>query len=118
MKDAAKRFLQLGPDVSELYCPPRMVQEAGLRSYGGRTLKPGWSLDLTVDDPETGQPWDLSSGKIRSKVSELMKHGKPYIIRCSPMCIAFAQIQNINNNRGDAESSKGNSTRPRTTSDS
>ena len=96
MKDAAKRFPQLSPDVSELYSPPRIVQEAGLRSYGGRKLKPGWSLVVTVDDPEIGQPWDLSSGKIRSKVSELIKHDKPYMIICSPMCTAFAQIQNIN----------------------
>ena len=26
MKDAVKWFLQLGPDVSELYSPPRIVQ--------------------------------------------------------------------------------------------
>ena len=55
-KDAAQWFLQLDPDVSELYSPPRIVQEAGFMSYGGRTLKPRWSLDLAVDDPESGQP--------------------------------------------------------------
>ena len=66
-KEASKWFQRVGPDVAEIYSPPRIVQEAGLRSYGGRKLKPGWSLDLTVDDPDTGRPWDLSDGKVRSK---------------------------------------------------
>ena len=63
MKNAAKWFKQMGPDIVEIYSPPRVVQEAGLRAYGGKKLKPGWSLDLTTNDPETGQPWDLSDGK-------------------------------------------------------
>ena len=90
MEEAAKWFLQLGPDVSELYSLPRIVQEAVLRSYGERTLKQGWSFDLTVDHPETGQHWDLSSGKIRSKVSGLIKHDEPYMIIYFSVCTAFA----------------------------
>ena len=102
-KDAGKWFHRIGPDVAEIYSPPRIVQEAGLRSYGGRKLKPGWSLDLTVNDPETGQPWDLSDGKVRSKARDLIKFGKPYMVVCSPMCTAFSQMQNINKNRRDPE---------------
>ena len=101
MRNAAKWFRQLGPDVVELYSPPRVVQEAGLRSYGGRRLRPGWSLDLTVDDPETGKPWDLSDGKVRTKVMKLINEGKPYMIIMSPICTAFSQIQAINKQRRD-----------------
>ena len=36
MKDAAKWFTQMGPDIVEIYRPPRLVQEAGLRAYGGK----------------------------------------------------------------------------------
>ena len=79
-KDASKWFKKFGPDVVEMYSPPRIVQEAGLRCYAGKRLRPGWSLDLTVDDPETGKPWDLPDGKIRSKARELIKHGKPYMV--------------------------------------
>ena len=101
MRDAAKWFRQKGADVAELYSPPRVVQEAGLRVYGGRRLRLGWSLDLTVDDPETGKPWDLSDGKIRTKVMHLIAEGKPYMIVLSPMCTAFSQIQAINKGRRD-----------------
>ena len=81
----------------------RIVHPAGSRSYGGWKFKPGWSLDLTVDDPEIWQPLDLLNGKIRSKVSEFINNDKPYMIICSPMCTAFARIQNINKNRRIAE---------------
>ena len=87
MKNAAKRFQRIGPDIAEIDSPPRIAQEAGLREYCGRKLKLWWSLDLTVDDPETGRPWDLSDGKIRSKARELIKHG---MVICSPMCTVFS----------------------------
>ena len=35
MKDAAKWFRNAGPDISEIYSPPRIAQEAGLRTYAG-----------------------------------------------------------------------------------
>ena len=85
-----KWFRQRDRDVSELYSPPRIVQEAGLRVYGGRRLRPGWSLDLTVNDPDTGKPWDLSDGKIRTKAVNLITEGKPFMLVLSPMCIAFS----------------------------
>ena len=101
MKTAAKWFKIGGPDVAEIYSPPRIVQEAGLRSYGGVKLKPGWSLDLTCNDPETGNPWDLSDGKVRTKVMGLIREGRPYMLICSPMCTAFSQIQALNVERRD-----------------
>ena len=45
MKDAAKWLKTKYHDIVELWSPPRIVREAGLRSYGGKRLKPGWSLD-------------------------------------------------------------------------
>ena len=101
MRDAAKWFRQKHADVVELYSPPRVVQEAGLRAYGGQRLRPGWSLDLTTDDPETGKPWDLGDGKTRTKVVSLINEGKPFTIILSPMCTAFSQIQAINKGRRD-----------------
>ena len=101
MKDAAKWFRQKNADVAEMYSPPRIVQEAGLRVYGGRRLRPGWSLDLSVNDPETGTPWDLSDGKIRTKAVNLITEGKPFMLILSPMCTAFSQIQAINKERRD-----------------
>ena len=101
MRNAAKWFRQKGPDVAEVYSPPRVVREAGVRLYGGKRLHPGLSLDLTTVDPETGQPWDLSDGKTRTKVVELIREGKPYCLILSPMCTAFSSMQNINRDRRD-----------------
>ena len=75
MLDAAKWFKHAGPDISEIYSPPRIAQEFGLRWKAGMRLRPGWSLDLTTNDPETGTPWDLSDGKVRTRVMNLIKEG-------------------------------------------
>ena len=53
-------------------------------------------------DPETGEPWDLSDGKIRTKVTHLIAEGKPYKIVLPPICTAFSDIQAINKGRRDA----------------
>ena len=66
-------------------------------------MKPGWSLDLTVDDPETGKPWDLADGKVRAKATNLILDGKPFCVILSPMCTAFSTMQNINKDRRDAK---------------
>ena len=50
--------------VSEMYSPPRVTAELIRSQKQFRTLLPGFALDLTVNDPEDGQPWDFSkSGK-------------------------------------------------------
>ena len=41
--------------VAEVFSPPRIA--AAAKRHG---LIPGWSLDLSMIDPDTGQPWDLS----------------------------------------------------------
>ena len=86
MRDAAKWYRTRGPDVVELYSPPRIVREAGLRAYAGKRLKPGLSLDLTTDDPETGKPWNLADGKVRAKANKLILEGKPFCVIVSRVC--------------------------------
>ena len=55
MKGALKMYEELGADVAGVYSQPRIVQEAAMRTYGGTVLKPGWSVDLILNDPFTGK---------------------------------------------------------------
>ena len=54
LKDAIKHFERKGPDIVEIFTQPRLCHEISLRSFGGTTLRPRFSLDLTMDDPVTG----------------------------------------------------------------
>ena len=103
MKDAAKWFRQSGPDIAEIYSPPRIVQEAGLRRYAGVRLRPGWSLDLTTNDPETGEPWDLSRKDKQDKVRRMIKDGKPFVLVGSPPCTAFSRLQALSSEKRNPE---------------
>ena len=77
-------------DVSEIYSPPRMTRIA--EELG---LKPGFSLDLTVDD-EDGQPWDLSDPKKREKARRIIKEQQPELIVACPMCGPFSSWMQVN----------------------
>ena len=103
MQEAAKWYRTKGPDVIERYSPPRIVREAGLRACAGKRLKPGWSLGPTTDDPETGNPWNLADGKVRTKATKSITEGKPLCVIQSPVCTALCQMQNINTDRRDAQ---------------
>ena len=70
MKGALKMFEAKGSDVAEIFSQPRVTQEAALRSYDGVRLTPGWSLDLTRDDPLAGKPWDLAKSAVRERVGK------------------------------------------------
>ena len=63
-------------DVVEVYSQPRIVHEAAIFSAGGDSLKLGWSLDLTMKDPATGQAWDLSIPSVQTRVRRLVTSGK------------------------------------------
>ena len=41
--------------IIEIYSPPRVNAIANMWD-----LLPGWSLDLTVNDPDDGKPWDFT----------------------------------------------------------
>ena len=43
--------------VSEIYSPPRITEEIKKGRY--RKLAPGFAFDLTIVDPDDGQPWDF-----------------------------------------------------------
>ena len=115
MKGAMKLFTEKGPDVSEVYSNPRIVQEAAIRSYGGLQLKPGWSLDLTLNDPMTGEPWDLSKAEVRQRVRKLVIETKPFMLIGSPPCTLFSTLQNLSKGKRDNEKFEKEMTSPRNT---
>ena len=95
MEGALKLFEEVGADVSEVYSQPRIAQEAVLKTFGGTIVRPGWSLDLTMDDPLTGQPWDLGKGEVRARVKKLVAESKPFMLIGSPPCTMFSTLQNL-----------------------
>ena len=60
------------PDVAEVYSPPRVAALA--ERFG---LVPGFSLDLSVLDPNDGLPWDLNSKAKRKKAIQLVREMEP-----------------------------------------
>ena len=84
LKGAQDLYKIVGPDVVEMYSQPRVVQEAAMREYDGIRLTPGWSLDLTLNDPETGRPWDFNLHSVRERVREMIRDTKPFLVICSP----------------------------------
>ena len=73
LKNSLKVFVRKGPDVVEIFSQPRLCQEVAGRKFGGTTLKPGLSLDLTMDDPAACQPSDLGRPEVQSRVVELIR---------------------------------------------
>ena len=78
------------PDVSEVYSPPRIVAEAARQG-----LKPGFSLDLTVQR-EDGDQWDFSRKRHRDEATRMVVQDEPYCLIGSPPCTMFSVLQNGN----------------------
>ena len=93
MKGALKLFEVKGPDVVEVFSQPRVTQEAEIQK--GVKLRPGWSLDLTLDDPLTGQAWDLGKHEVRKRIRSLVKETKPFMVIGSLPCAEFYSIQSM-----------------------
>ena len=93
MKGALKLFEVKGPDVVEVFSQPRVTQEAEIQK--GVKLRPGWSLDLTLDDPLTGQAWDLGKHEVRKIIRSLVKETKPFMVIGSLPCAEFYSIQSM-----------------------
>ena len=51
IKGSLKTYQENCVDVSEIFSQPRVAQEAAMRRHGGTDLRPGWSIDLTREDP-------------------------------------------------------------------
>ena len=52
----ALESVEVASHVSEVYSPPRVT---GLAPRLG--LIPGLALDLSIDDPDDGKPWDFNN---------------------------------------------------------
>ena len=65
-RQAVKRIL-----ISEIYSPPRITKEIAKGRW--KHLAPGFALDLTVDDPADGMPWDFSLSGKRKKAVALVR---------------------------------------------
>ena len=101
LRNALKLFERRGPDVAEIFSQPRVCQEVGGRRFQGEELRPGWSLDLTMNDPKTGKPWDLSQSSVQSRVRKLVRSTKPYCLIGSPPCTPFSPLQEISRAKRD-----------------
>ena len=62
-------------------------------------LLPGWSLDLTINDPDDGMPWDFNIQEKRDKAEKMVKDKRGLLLIGSPMCSAFNQIQSLGRGR-------------------
>ena len=101
LKNALRLFQRKGPDVVEILSQPRLCQEIAGRSLGVATLRPGFSLDLIMDDQATGQPWDLSKPAVQSRVIKLVRGVEPFCVVGSPHCAAFSPLQEISRAKRD-----------------
>ena len=77
--------------VSEIYSPPRITQEIKRGRY--RNLAPGFAFDLTIVDPDDGEPWDFCSQSKRDKARRLIREQRPILLIGSPMCTQFSTWQ-------------------------
>ena len=82
--------------------PPRITAE--LKKHPRRHLLPGFALDLTVIDPEDGEPWDFCRPEKREKARQLRRRQKPFLLIGSPACTSFTTWQYLNEAKSkDAE---------------
>ena len=77
-------------DVCEAFSPPRICPRAS--KFG---LKGGWSLDISADDPVSGQKWDLADPATQRKVRYLVRTGRPAMLVVGPPCTLFSLLQNL-----------------------
>ena len=80
--------------VSEIYSPARVTKM--IRDRKMRHILPGFSFDVTVNDPEDGLPWDFSLKSKRDKARRLLREQRPYMLIGSPMCRHFSTWQALN----------------------
>ena len=93
-----------GKLVSEIYSPPRITAE--LRRRPRRRLLPGFALDLTVMDPDDGEPWDFCRPEKREKARMLRRRQRPFVLIGSPECRALSTWQRLNESRANGSEMK------------
>ena len=62
-------------------------------------VAPGFALDLTVNDPLDGLPWDFSHAGKRNRARALLREQKPLLLIGSPECKAFSTWMVLNRAR-------------------
>ena len=60
-------------------------------------------MDLTLNDPMTGEPWDLSKLEVRKRVKKLVIETKPFMLIGSPPCTLFSALQNLSKDKRNKE---------------
>ena len=80
--------------VLEIRSAPRVAAE--LRRGRWTHLAPGFALDLTVNDPDDGEPWDFLLANKRGKARKLFSDQRPYLLIGSPGCLAYSTWQALN----------------------
>ena len=85
--------------VSEVYSPPRVNKL--LSTLPSMDLAPGFSLDLTCNDPLDDQPWDFDIPAKQERAMQMLRKMKPLFLIGSPMCTAFSTWQRLNQMKCD-----------------
>ena len=70
--------------VSEMYSPPRVTAELKKSKKRFRHVLPGFAFDLTVSDPDDGQPWDFSIEPKRRRARGIIRQYEPFMLVGSP----------------------------------
>ena len=97
----AIEHIKYGSHVAEVFSPPRVTALAGKSG-----LKPGFALDLTQLDTETGRPWDFSSPSMRERAWNLQDSQKPFLLVGSPPCKPFSSLFDSNASKMNPEARK------------
>ena len=58
-------------------------------------------MDLTMRDPETNAPWDLSKKSVQDWVRKMVVDSKPFMLVGSPPCTPFSRLQELNSPKRD-----------------
>ncbi len=66
---------------------------------GFKHVLPGFSFDITVNDPMDNQPWDFCLKSKRERARRLLREQAPYFLIGSPMCKHFCTWQALNEAR-------------------
>ena len=83
--------------VTEIYSPPRVTKL--LSKLRSRHMMAGFAFDITVLDPDDGEPWDFNVKAKREKARAMIREQRPYALIGSPMCTAFSTWQRLNASR-------------------
>ena len=66
----------------EIYAPPMITMEIAEGKW--KHIAPGFALDLMVNDPSDGMPWDFGRSGKRKEALVFLREQKPYLLIGSP----------------------------------